>query len=129
MSDAPEKPEFWTRPIFSVADVRASCDYYCSKLGFTVAWSADSEQMVIAQVERPGIELILQNGTRIPSSKVPAVLALELHEHVKLDDLHRELEQRGAKIRAAPAPVYWQENTRQMEVEDLDGNLLLFWAP
>ena len=40
MPDEPTKPEFWTRPILSVADVRASCDYYCAKLGFTVAWSA-----------------------------------------------------------------------------------------
>ncbi len=35
---------------------------------------------------------------------------------------------RGAKITAMPFAVQWQEGINQFDVEDLDGNVLLFWG-
>jgi hypothetical protein len=128
MSDEPtKKPDFFTRPVLSVRDVALSVAYYCDKLGFTVAWS-HGDPLAIAEISRPGVELILQNGTSVPSSRVPAVLALSLHDHLNLNDLWQDLAKRGAIIRATPFPVPWQEKVHQLEVEDLDGNLLLFWG-
>ena len=130
MSDEVEpRPDFWMRPVLSVANVRESIDYYCNKLGFSLAWSSgDESKLWIAEVQRPGVELILQNGTSVQSSSVPSVLALELHTHLSLQRLHDELVARGALVRKAPFAVEWQADVYQMEVEDLDGNVLLFWG-
>jgi hypothetical protein len=57
-----------------------------------------------------------------------AVVGAELHEQVNLARLHDELRQRGAVIREAPFQVSWQPHMHQMNVEDPDGNLLLFWG-
>ena len=126
--DTSEKPDFWMRPILSVSDVRASVDYYCAKLGFQLNWSRGDAGLFIAEVERPGIELILDGGSGLPTSQIPVVLALELHEHVNLNELYEELKQRGAIVRTAPFQVTWQPKMHQMEVADLDGNLLLFFG-
>jgi hypothetical protein len=70
----------------------------------------------------------VQHGTSVPSSRPAAVLALELHAHLSLKELHHELERNGAIVRAAPFEVSWQKGTYQLEVEDPDGNLLLLWG-
>ena len=129
MAQDSEKPDFFSRPILAVADVSAGVDYYCSKLGFSLSWTGcDAEHPVIAAVERAGICLILDAGSALPASSRPAVVAAELFEHVNLAQLHAELSQRGAKVRRAPFQVPWQPKVHQLEVEDLDGNLLLFWG-
>ena len=129
MTESPEEErEFLMRPIVEVADVEASVEYYCSKLGFEKVWSHGDEKLVIAQVQRRGIELILQHGSVVPSSKSPAVIAMSMYAENRLGDLHEELTKRGAVIRKPPFPVIWQHGVYQMEIEDLDGNLLLFWG-
>ena len=129
MSKPIDKPDFFSRAILTVSDVQASVDYYRAQLGFEVSWShSNGAQVVIAQVERAGIDLILQCGSGIPSSAPAAVVAAELHAHVNLSSLHSELAQRGARIRKTPFQVPWQTHVHQLEVEDLDGNLLIFWG-
>jgi catechol 2,3-dioxygenase-like lactoylglutathione lyase family enzyme len=129
VSQADDKPDFFMRPVLTVADVPASIDYYCAKLGFKVRWSHGPDGVVrIAEVQRPGLELILQRDTSVPSSAAPAVISATLHDHIKLDALHDQLARAGAIIRKPPFQVSWQAHVHQMEVEDPDGNLLLFWG-
>lgn len=59
---------------------------------------------------------------------MPGVIAAELFDHIELDQLHRDFVRRVAKVRAAPFQVSWQAHVHQLEVEDLDGNVLLFWG-
>jgi hypothetical protein len=35
---------------------------------------------------------------------------------------------RGAKVKSPPFAVIWQADTYQLDVEDLDGNVLVFWG-
>jgi catechol 2,3-dioxygenase-like lactoylglutathione lyase family enzyme len=129
MPESVERPDFFTRPVLSVSDMGASLDYYRDKLGFSVLWTnPQDDALCIAGLERAGIDLILQHDSGVPSSTRPSVVAAELHAHVKLDHLHDELSRRGAIIRRAPFQVPWQANVHQLEVEDPDGNLLLFWG-
>src|SRR5688572_4601046 len=106
MTDAAdEKPEFLMRPILSVSDVKASVEYYCAKLGFETSWSHGDDRLIIAQVERKGIQVILEHGSVVPSSQRPTVIAMSMFAEGKLGDLHEELTGRGALIRRAPFPV------------------------
>ena len=120
--------EFWTRAIFTVRDVEASVAYYCDKLGFIRKWSHAEGKTIIAAVERGGLQIILDGGTSLPRSAIPAVLSLTLHAEAAIAALHRDLTARGAKVRNAPFAVTWQQGVYQFEVQDLDGNLLVFWG-
>lgn len=120
--------QFWTRPILCVRDVEASVSYYCEKLGFTRRWEHGEGGLLIAEVERNGFHLILDRGSVLPRPATPSVLSLSLHAPETLGDLFRELSERGAKIAAPPFAVIWQADTYEMDVEDLDGNVLVFWG-
>lgn len=69
---------------------------------------------MIAQVARAGIGLILQHGSVVAGLNLTA--------------LHSELAQRSARIRKAPFQVPWQAHVHQLELEDLDGNVLIVWG-
>jgi catechol 2,3-dioxygenase-like lactoylglutathione lyase family enzyme len=118
--------EFWSRPIFCVRDVAASVAYYCEKLGFTRGWEHGGESLIIAQVGREGFDLILDSDSVIPRAGRPSVVSLTL-PGPGIGALYRELAGRGAKVGAPPSEVVWQQGTYQFEVEDLDGNILVFW--
>ena len=120
--------EFYARPIFRVRDVELSIAYYCRKLGFTRNWRSGDDGPIIAEVGRNGLDVILASGGVTPSAGLPSVLSLSLHEPGNLGALHRELVDRGARIVSAPVEVAWQDGTYQFEVEDLDGNVLIFWG-
>ncbi len=117
--------EFYVRPIFCVRDVPASVAYYCEKLGFEKSWDHGDPKPIIAQVGRSDIEIILDSGSVIPRAAVPSVLTVTLHEG-RLGPLHRELRDRGARILSPPFEVTWQEGMHQFDVEDVDGNILVF---
>jgi catechol 2,3-dioxygenase-like lactoylglutathione lyase family enzyme len=117
--------DFYTRPILSVRDVRSSIAYYCDKLGFEKSWDSGDETLVIAQVGRNGLDIILDAESVIPRAAVPSVLSMSVSD---LEALHKELQDREAKITAAPFAVQWQEGINQFDVEDLDGNVLVFWG-
>jgi hypothetical protein len=118
--------EFWARPIFRVRDIAQSLDYYREKLAFTTAWSHGKEMPIVAQVEREGITIILDAGSVMPKPATSSVLFVSMQHPEKLGELHREFERRGAKIVTPPFAVIWQENTYELDVEDLDGNVLIF---
>ena len=119
---------FYTRPIFCVRDVATSIAYYCETLGFRKDWESGDDPPAIAQVSRDGLDIILDCRSVIPRAAVPSVLSMSLHAPKDLDALHRELRDRGAKIASAPFEVVWQKGTYQFDVEDLDGNTLIFWG-
>ena len=120
--------EFYMRPMFCVRDVGASIAYYCEKLGFEKSWDHGGEKPIIAQVGRNGLDIILDSASAIPRAATPTVLSMSLHEPEKLGALHRELLGRGAKVVAAPFEVVWEKDLYQLDVEDLDGNVLVFWG-
>ena len=123
MSDA-----FYTRPIFHVRDIVASIAYYRDALGFRKDWDSGDDPPVIAQVSRDGLDIILNCQSVIPRAAVPSVLSMSLHAPETLETLHKELRDRGAKIVKAPFEVVWQPGTYQFDVEDLEGNVLIFWG-
>ena len=114
--------DFYTRPILSVKDVELSVTYYCEKLGFERGWEFDK---VIAQVGRNGLDIILDADSVIPRASAPSVISMSIGD---LEALHRELEGRGANITSPPFEVDWQEGICQFDVEDPDGNVLVFWG-
>ena len=120
--------EFYTRPILAVGDVTASVEYYCEKLGFTKMWSAPDTNPIIAQVGRNGLEIILDSQSLIPKSSVPTVLSMTLHQAEQLGSLYHEFKSLGVKITVTPFEVVWEKGLYQFDVEDLDGNILIFWG-
>jgi hypothetical protein len=117
--------KYFIRPVFRVRDVAASVAYYCEKLGCKKRWEHGPDGPIIAEVERNDLSVILDSRSVVPKPPGPSVLTLSV---AALGDLHRELVGRGARIVKSPFLVVWQENTYQLEVEDLDGNLLIFWG-
>ena len=120
--------EFYMRPILGVHDVGASTAYYCAKLGFAKHWEFPADEPIIAQVGRNGLDIILDFESALPRASVPSVLSMSLHEPDKLGALYREFKDRGAKISAAPFEVVWEKDLYQLDIEDLDGNVLVFWG-
>jgi catechol 2,3-dioxygenase-like lactoylglutathione lyase family enzyme len=120
--------EFRTRPILRVRDVAASIAYYCEKLGFEKHWEHGSDPLTVAEVGRNGLGLILDSQSVLPKPTGSSALSIVFDKPETLGKIYRELKDRGAKIVAHPFPVVWQEDTYELDVEDLDGNLLTFWG-
>jgi hypothetical protein len=117
--------KYFIRPVFRVRDVAASIAYYCDKLGCTKRWDHGDHGPIIAEVERGDLSVILDSGSAVPKPAGPSVLTLSIEN---LSGLHGELAERGANIVTPPFEVAWQKNTLQFDVEDLDGNRLVFWG-
>lgn len=117
--------KYFVRPVFRVRDVAASIAYYCERLGCEKRWAHGQDGLIIAEVERGDLSVILDSGSAVPKPSGPSVVTLSIEG---LDELYKELADRGAKIVTPPFPVVWQENTYQFDVEDLDGNRLVFWG-
>lgn len=117
--------KYFVRPVFRVRDVAASIAYYCEKLGCSKRWDHGEDGPIIAEVERGELSVILDSASVVPKPAGPSVLTLSV---ANLSGLHRELAGRGANIVTPPFEVVWQKNTFQFDVQDLDGNLLVFWG-
>ncbi len=127
----PTGGKLWARPIIRVRDLAASVAYYCQKLGFTQDWIEGGDDPAVAQVSRPGITLMLDKAAYWPKAGVPGVISLTLNdvpERPALDPLHRELVAAGARVTKAPFKVHWDPKVYEMNVEDPDGNVLMFWG-
>ena len=127
----PTGGRLWARPVFRVSDVAQSIAYFCEKLGFDKDWDEGGSDSAIAQVSRSGVELILDKNTYFPKASVPSVISLTLNdfpERPALDALYREFLVAGANVTKAPFKVHWDPKVFEMDVEDLDGNVLLFWG-
>jgi hypothetical protein len=123
--------KLWARPVIRVDDVAASISYYCDKLGFAEDWNDGGDDSPVAQVSRNGVALILDKRTYFVKAGSPSVVSLTLNDlphRPSLDALHRELLVAGAKVTKAPFKVHWDPHVYEMDVEDLDGNLLMFWG-
>ena len=99
-------------PIFRVANLRASLDYYVQVLGFAIDWNYAG---IIASVSRDRCCVFLSEGDQGNPGAwtwigVPDAAAL-----------HDEFRARGATIRHPPTNYPW---AYEMQVADLDGNVL-----
>lgn len=98
-------------PIFRVARLAASLEYYVTVLGFNIDW----EQAGIASISRDRCCLFLSQGdqghpggwTWIGVGDAEAVF--------------EELRAKGARVRHPPTNYSW---ALEMQIEDLDGNVL-----
>ena len=107
-------------PELPVDDVSTSLQHYEGKLGFRVAMTmADGEYAI---VERDGVALHLfrnDAGAHSPAS---------IHVFVAgLDDLHAELQARGAQITEGIIRKPW--GNRDFRVADASGNTIKFTEP
>jgi uncharacterized glyoxalase superfamily protein PhnB len=117
--------KYFVRPVFRVRNVAASVAYYCEKLGCSMRWDHGADEPIIAEVERGDLSVILDSDSVVPKPAGSSVLTLSVEN---LIELHGELVGRGAKIVTPLFEVIWQQNTCQFDVEDLDGNVLVFWG-
>ena len=98
-------------PVFKVASVRASLDYYVNCLGFSIDW----DQGGIASVSRGRCSIFLCEGDQGQRGSWAWIGVRDAAE------LHREFASRNARIRQPPTNFSW---ALEMQVEDLDGNVL-----
>lgn len=114
-AEAPDQdaPRFGgVNPIFRVANLAASIDYYVRVLGFRIEWEFTG---VIACVSRDRVGIFLSEGDQgNPGSWVWIGVS-------NVERLHSELERRGAKVRQPPTNFPW---ALEMQILDLDGNVL-----
>ncbi|HYT69410.1 MAG TPA: glyoxalase superfamily protein [Vicinamibacterales bacterium] len=99
-------------PIFRVASLAASVEYYVTVLGFKIDWE---EAPVITSVSRDRCCLFLVEGDQGHSGSWAWVGVGDA------EGLFEELRAKGARIRHPPTNYYWG---LEMQVEDLDGNVL-----
>lgn len=102
-------------PVLCVNDLAASIDYYVDVLGFHLDWS-DDRGSSFASVSRNDCHLFLAVGDQgHPGSWAWVGVG-------DVDLLHEELLAKGARVRHPPANYPW--GSRELHVEDLDGNVL-----
>lgn len=117
-------PNWYARPVLHVADVEASIDFYCNKLGFTEAWRhAEDEQLIVAQVERDGCAIIF--SAQWPEKRGKSLLFVSLGDgsRATMDAARVDLEARGAPVTDG------QWGYKLFVVTDPDGNELFFNYP
>ena len=98
-------------PIFRVADVKVSVDYYSTVLGFAVDW--DEGGMVSVSRDRCSIML-----TDWDQGAPNCWIWLGVND---VRSLFEEFVDRGARVRQEPTNFPW---AFEMQIEDLDGNVL-----
>lgn len=116
--------DWFARPVFHVADVQESIDFYIAKLGFTESWRFDEAGKVfVAQVEREGCAIIF--STQWPEKRGKALLFVSLGDGslATVNAARADLEARGAPVTDG------QWGYRLFVVTDPDGNQLFFNYP
>jgi uncharacterized glyoxalase superfamily protein PhnB len=107
-------------PELPVSDLRGSIEYYEQKLGFQVALEMPAGDYAI--VERDGIAIHLfrdDSGSHSP-------VGVHIFTH-QLDELHAELQQRGARLTQQIVRKPW--GNRDFRVNDDSGNEIKFTEP
>ena len=99
-------------PILPVKDLEASLRYYVKKLGFKLDWQAPG---IFASVSRNRCGIFLCEGDQ---GNLPTWVWIGVGD---VEALFKEYKKKKAKIRHPPTNYYW---AREMQVEDLDGNVL-----
>jgi catechol 2,3-dioxygenase-like lactoylglutathione lyase family enzyme len=99
-------------PIFRVANLSASLDYYVNVLGFTIDWEY---KRLIASVSRDKCCIFLSEGDQ---GNPGSWAWIGVGDAGKLFEEYRA---KGAKIRNPPTNYPW---AYEMQVADLDGNVM-----
>jgi catechol 2,3-dioxygenase-like lactoylglutathione lyase family enzyme len=128
-----------SRPVISgiaaelfVADIKASCDFFTQKLGFSIVFTY-GEPPFYAQVKRDRARLnlkcvdypVIDPALRDRESLLSADMGVDTHEEIK--QLFLEFQTAGITFFQAPKKEPWGAET--FIVKDPDGNLLLFAGP
>ena len=119
-------------PELFVADIKASCDYFTAKLGFTVAFTY-GEPPFYAQVKRDRVLLnlkcvdypVMDPALRDRESLLSADMAVDTHDEI--EQLFLEFQAAGITFFQSLRKEPWGAKT--FIVKDPDGNLLLFAGP
>ena len=115
-----------------VADIKASCDFYTDKLGFSVAF-VWGEPPFYAQVRRDQVRLnmrcidktVVDPALRERESLLSADIGVDTSEEIA--QLFHELEAAGVEFHQTLRRQPW--GARDFIVRDPDGNLILFAGP
>lgn len=119
-------------PQLFVADISKSCEFFCTKLGFTLIFNygdppyyaqvgRDAARLNLRYVPKPEIELTVRNREELLSASLTVAKAQE----IKL--LFLEFQSAGVTFRQKLRKQPW--GARNFIVQDPDGNLLLFAGP
>jgi len=119
-------------PELFVRDIKASCDYFTAKLGFTIEFTY-GEPPFYAQVKRDGARInlrcvdrpVIDPALRDRESLLSAAVTVATSDEIK--QLYLELQSAGAIIHQTLRREPW--GARNFIVKDPDGNLLLFAGP
>lgn len=110
---------WYARPVFFVADINRSAQFYIESLGFHKAWHEGDGAGTVCQVTHGECEIILcKDATRRDRSRLFIELTAEA-----LAALRVELATRNMTVKQ----MWWGYDT--LKVEDPDGNELLFPQP
>ena len=110
---------WYARPVFFVADIERSLDFYLRSLGFKKDWHSEDGKGTVCQVSRSDCEIILcQDDARRDKTRLFIELTAE-----GLRDFRRELDERSVPH----SSTWWGYDTTR--VDDLDGNELFFPVP
>jgi catechol 2,3-dioxygenase-like lactoylglutathione lyase family enzyme len=119
-------------PQLFVADIKASCDFFASKLGFAVAFTygeppfygqvkRDVARLNLRCVEQPVIDASTRNREQLLSASFTVATSTEIKA------LFLELQAAGVTFFQSLKREPW--GVRDFIVSDPDGNLLLFAGP
>jgi len=113
--------KWYARTVLFVSEIDRSVDFYVKQLGFIQNWRfLDAEGTPgVAQVARPGLELILYRSEEWPDKIGKGLTFISLDAEV-LNALRTELEERGVDVKDG----LW--GYRVMVVTDPDGNEFYF---
>lgn len=116
--------DWFARPVFHVAGVQASIDFYRDRLGFAESWRfEEAGQVFVAQVERDGCAIIF--SSQWPEKRGKGLLFVSLGDGSleTMNAARADLEARGAPVTDG------QWGYRLFVVTDPDGNQLFFNYP
>lgn len=119
-------------PELFVRDIKASCDFYAGKLGFSIAFTygeppfyaqvkRDQARLNLRCVDRPVIDPALRDAEELLSAAMTVASGDELKQ------LFLEFQSAGAAFFQTLKKQPW--GARNFIIKDLDGNLLLFAGP
>lgn len=113
-------PKWYSRPILCVEDVQRSIDFY-ARCGLTEDWRHEEDgQLLVAQVSRPGCELIL--ACQWPEKNGAGMMFLSL-DRKDFAPLRDTLEKADVRVEEG----WW--GYPSLIVTDPDGNQLYFPDP
>ncbi|MEV4517433.1 VOC family protein [Dactylosporangium sp. NPDC049525] len=128
---------FDCRPNLLVNDLRASLEFYRSRLGFHVGWHWSDRQSRFLQADEPaepgepGTALVGRDQAQIILTQATGVhttrLHLDVHTSAQVDQLFQEWADHGAVIAEPPTLRPW--GMYEMRLHDPDGHVLRVSAP